>query len=268
MRDEDVEAVVEVCEAALWGPLDDRGRPWARGRVEHLLSTDPRGAFVAEHENAVVGTAMALRREGLWGLSLLALDDGVRGRGLGRRLVDATLAYAEDARVRIVLSAEHPAAMRLYATSGFALRPCVSLAGVVTARPPRQDGVRHGDERDAGWIDAVARTVRGAGYGPDVAHWLDAGAQLRCVDERAWCLVRGGKLACLHALDEAAAVALLRDHLATATESVQIDFLTAGQDWAVHTGLEAGLALSPDGPLFVAGELGTAAPWIPSGAYL
>ena len=34
------------------------------------------------------------------------------------------------------------------------------------------------------------------------------------------------------------------------------------------TGLDARLALSPDGPMFAGGTLGPLAPYIPSGAYL
>jgi hypothetical protein len=36
----------------------------------------------------------------------------------------------------------------------------------------------------------------------------------------------------------------------------------------VAIALEAGLALSPDGPLFVAGDVGPLRPYIPSGPYL
>ena len=39
-------------------------------------------------------------------------------------------------------------------------------------------------------------------------------------------------------------------------------------DWAIQTGLAAGLLLSPDGPLFTRGTLGPLRPWIPSGALL
>jgi hypothetical protein len=49
---------------------------------------------------------------------------------------------------------------------------------------------------------------------------------------------------------------------------VTVDFLTAGQDWAVRACLDAGLALSPDGPFFTGGDLGPLRPYVPSGAYL
>jgi hypothetical protein len=50
--------------------------------------------------------------------------------------------------------------------------------------------------------------------------------------------------------------------------TVEMEFLTAGNDWAVDVGLAAGLALTPEGPVFVRGQLGTLRPFIPSGAYL
>ena len=50
--------------------------------------------------------------------------------------------------------------------------------------------------------------------------------------------------------------------------TVNVDFLTAGQDWALPVCLAARLPLSPDGPMFAGGQLGPLAPYIPSGAYL
>jgi hypothetical protein len=50
--------------------------------------------------------------------------------------------------------------------------------------------------------------------------------------------------------------------------TLTVDFLTAGQDWAIRACLDAGLALSPDGPLFAGGDVGPLRPYIPSGAYL
>jgi hypothetical protein len=50
--------------------------------------------------------------------------------------------------------------------------------------------------------------------------------------------------------------------------TVNVDFLTAGQDWALPVCLAARLSLSPDGPMFAGGSLGPLAPYIPSGAYL
>ena len=86
------------------------------------------------------------------------------------------------------------------------------------------------------------------------------GARVRCAGERAWMVGRGPKVAALLDHDEEAAAVLLADHLAGIGpgESVELLFVTSGQDWAVQAGLEAGLALTPDGPVFTRGTLGIA----------
>jgi hypothetical protein len=70
--------------------------------------------------------------------------------------------------------------------------------------------------------------------------------------------------------DEDAATRVLNAALAAARPgaTVEVDFLTAGQDWAVRACLDAGLSLSPEGPMFTGGELGPLRPYLPSGAYL
>ena len=268
MRPADVEPLIDIGAASLWGPVAPAIRPRQFLRIAHFLGTDPGGAWTAEHDGVPVGCALAIVREGLWGLSLLMLDERHRGRGAGRALVEASLAYGADAPNGIVLSSEHPAAMRLYATAGFELRPCVAFGGMVTSRPRVPDVVREGTIADAAWMDDVARTVRGAAYGPDLERWLADDARLRCVEGRGWMVTRGSEVKALLALDDEAGTALIEAFLAEARETVEVLFLTAGQDWAVRAGLAAGLVLSPEGPVFTRGGLGTLRPWIPSGAYL
>jgi hypothetical protein len=72
------------------------------------------------------------------------------------------------------------------------------------------------------------------------------------------------------ARDDEAATDLLWSCLGRgpAGESVHVDFVAERNDWAIRVALDAGLALSPDGPVFVRGETGPFAPYLPSGAYL
>jgi hypothetical protein len=72
------------------------------------------------------------------------------------------------------------------------------------------------------------------------------------------------------ARDDAAAQDLLWSALAAADPgtTVSVDFLSAGQDWAIDVCLRAGLALSPDGPIFTAGDVGPLRPYVPSGPWL
>ena len=168
MRTDDVEAVLAVAGETLWhdGPSDGW---WRRARAEHLLATDPDGAWVATDGGDVVGVAMALVRERLWGLSLLAVSEHAQGRENERK--PSTISWRRSA-------SENPAAMRIYATSGFALWPCVALAGDVRFRPERPAAVGEATAADHGWMDDVARAVRGGPYSGELPLWQARDAQL------------------------------------------------------------------------------------------
>jgi hypothetical protein len=243
-----------------------------RRRVAHLGRTDPGGAWVAERDGEVVGVALALIREGIWGFSLFAVAPELQGRGVGRRLLEAAFAYGADARGHIILSTASPAAMRRYARLGLELRPCVAAAGIVDpARRPVADGVREAGPEGIAVADAIGREVRGAGHGPDLEVLLEGpGTRLLLCDDRAFAVTRDDRVMVVAGRDEDAATRVLDAALAAARPgaSVEVDFLTAGQDWAVRACLDAGLSLSPDGPMFTGGELGPLRPYLPSGAYL
>jgi len=206
-------------------------------------------------------------RERLWGLSFLAVAERARGLGAGRGLMRAACATLDRAPGALILSSEHPAAMRLYATSGFELRPCVAAAGPVRFRPERPPAVRDLGDDDVGWMDDVARTVRGGPYSRDLHLWRARDASFMGIEGRGWLAALGGHLLTLVAIDEEAAALVLRAHLARVPDA-EIDFISAGHDWAVAECLAAGLALSPDGPMYVRGRPGTLAPYLPNGAFL
>jgi hypothetical protein len=44
--------------------------------------------------------------------------------------------------------------------------------------------------------------------------------------------------------------------------------VTANNQWAIRVAVEARLSIAPHGPLFVRGQIGPMAPYLPSGAYL
>ena len=96
------------------------------------------------------------------------------------------------------------------------------------------------------------------------------GVGRRLLEDRAFAVVREDRLTLLAGLDEPSATRVLNAALATVPPGATfaVDFLTAGQDWAVRACLDAGLALSPDGPMFTGGDLGPMRPYLPSGAYL
>jgi len=111
-------------EEALW-------RERGRARVAHLQRTDPEGAWVAELDGEVVGLALSLVRDDVWGLSLFAVKPGLQGQGLGGRVLAPALEYAEGCRGAIILSSPDPRAMRRYFRAGFRIKPCLAAAGQI-----------------------------------------------------------------------------------------------------------------------------------------
>jgi GNAT superfamily N-acetyltransferase len=242
-------------------------------RVRHLLETDPDGSWVAEAEDGeIVGVALALVREGIWGLSLLGVKPGLQGQGVGARLLAAALRTLEGCRGGIILASTDPRALRRYFRAGFALRPCVAAAGPINrSRIPAGLRTREGSfEDDRELLDAVSRHVRGASHAVDVPRMLDLGGQLLVHDDGGWAVVRDGSPLVLAAYEDAVAADLLWSCFAAGApgESVHIDFVAAGHDWAIAVALDMGLTLGAEGPVFVRGQTGTLAPYLPSGAFL
>jgi GNAT superfamily N-acetyltransferase len=275
MRDEDVADADRVCLDVLYTML--AGEPESvraarqHARIRHLLNTDPGGCWVAEHDGRVQGVALALVREGVWGFSLFGLAEALQGRGVGRALFERSWEYGAGARGHLILSSTNASAMAIYARSGLPIRPCVAFAGIPdVSRAPDLDGVEEAGEAGIPLADAIGRELRGAGHGRDLPVPMAHGARLLVFEDRAFALARGGQIVMLGARDEQAAQRMLWALFVTAGPgaTVNVDFITAGQDWALPVCLDARLALSPDGPMFAGGTLGPLVPYIPSGAYL
>jgi GNAT superfamily N-acetyltransferase len=275
MRDEDVVDADRVCVEVLYttfsGEAEAVRAARQHARIRHLLETDPGGSWVAEHDGRVAGVGLALIREGVWGFSLFGVADALQGRGIGRELFARCWDYGAGARGHLILSSTHPQAMATYAHTGLRIRPSVAAAGIPDlARAPDLDGVLDAGAAGIPVADAIGRELRGAGHGRDLPVPMAHGARLLVFEDRAFALARGSNLIALGARDEQAAQRMLWGAFVTAGPgaTVNVDFLTAGQDWALPVCLDAGLALSPDGPMFAGGALGPLAPYIPSGAYL
>lgn len=244
-------------------------------RVAHLLETDPDGAWVAEGEDgAVVGVALSIVREGVWGLSLLGVDPELQSRGVGRGLLEGSLQTLDGCRGGIILATTDPRALRSYFRAGFRLVPCVAAAGQINrSRIPAGLQARPGaleDARDRALIDAASRRVRGASHAADVETLRAAGCALLVHDDGGWAMARDGSPVVLAAQTDAAAADLLWSCFAAGPPgaTVHVDFIAHDNDWAVQVALDMGLSLSTEGPVFLRGETGTFAPYLPSGAYL
>jgi GNAT superfamily N-acetyltransferase len=246
-------------------------------RHRHFLTHDPAGSWVAVDDGQVIGCALALRRDSLWGLSLLVVDPRSQSSGAGRRLLEATFGYSAGCERSVILSSTDPRAMRAYATSGFDLHAQVEGKGEPDrAALPALDGrVRFQTTVEPAWADTIDRAVRGAARGDD--HLRLAGGQavfvVDDVDGKGYAYLRfreQAEVAALAATDDATATALLWRCLAHAAELGQpalVSDLNAGQQWAIRVAYAARLKVTPAGPVFWRGGEPPAS-YLPSGAYL
>ena len=245
-----------------------------RRRVRHFLTHDPDGSWVAEADGKVIGVSLALRRDRLWGLSLLAVIPSTQSRGVGRALFDAALAYADPGAPAVILSSRDPRAMHRYASAGFDLHPQMQASGPpdLGSRPGDLVTVRDGTEADFELADAVDVAVRGAPRGPD--HELLAAMSVMFVADhgahRGYAYLQGGRVRTVAATDEPTAVALLWRSLVHASDlgvDATVEHMDGSQQWALRAAAQARLSLAPSGPVFWRNGAPLPA-YLPSGPYL
>jgi ribosomal protein S18 acetylase RimI-like enzyme len=243
-----------------------------RARLVHLLTTDPGGSWVAEDDDGqVVGIAQGLIRDDLWVLSLFGVAPRAQERGVGRELLAAAVEYGSTAPAGMILSSRDPRAMRRYTAAGFDLHPSVTAIGEVTGdlRGLVSGAVRDGGPADLGFAADFDRRTRRGAHGPDTEHLLSEGCRLMVLEGRGYVLARAAKPVFLAAESEEAATDLLASCLSRAErdEFIEVNWLTAGQQWAIKVVLQAGLVLHPVGPVMIRGLPAPPRCYLPSGAY-
>jgi GNAT superfamily N-acetyltransferase len=242
-------------------------------RIAHLLGIDPAGSWVAIDgtDEEVVGLSQALVREDVWVLSLLGVSPRCQDRGTGRALLDAALAYGEQAPFGLILCSRDPRAARRYSRAGFDLHPSVTAWGRVDRRrlPRSIAAVQDATAADAGFAADLDLRLRGGSHGPDLEHLLAEGCRWLVLPDRGYTIARGAKPVVLAAVDEMSATDLLFAVLATSAndEVVELNWLTDSQQWAIRAAVEAGLELHPVGPVMTRGLVGPPGPYLPSGAF-
>jgi GNAT superfamily N-acetyltransferase len=268
-------AALDEADGAAPRPLTEDVMARIRLRYRHFLANDPAGSWVATSDGEVVGLALALKREGLWGLSLFAVDPAAQLSGIGRQLLDAALTYAEGCDRATILSTHDPRAMRLYATSDFELFPQVGAHGEVdrAALPALSGRVRAGSVADADWADDVDRAVRGAARGPDHVR-MATDMPMFAIDDvegRGYAYVRNdGIVYTVAGTNDETATTLLWQclaHLSDLGVAVSVDHMPAEQQWAIRASYRARLKVKPDGPAYWRNGR-PANSYLPSGAYL
>ncbi len=246
-------------------------------RTRHFLGTDPHGSWVAEDDDgAIIGMSQSFVREDYWMLSQLGAVPGVQGRGVGRELLGLALSHGDPASPGTIQCSRDPKAMALYAGHGFALHPAVAGWGIM--RPgsrlrPLEVQRFEPPEVTRGHLDVVSsidRSVRGSARTLDVVAMLGhAGNRLLLHEDQAYAVAADDRIVALGARQAESARLVLRAMLAEAPpgETIEVNWLTSAQQWAIDVVVEAGIELQPQGPVMVRGMPGPPSPYIPSGGY-
>jgi GNAT superfamily N-acetyltransferase len=247
-----------------------------QNRTRHFLGTDPGGSWVADDNGTIVGMSQSTVREGYWMLSQLGAIPGRQGRGLGRELLRLALSYGDPESPGTIQCSRDPKAMALYSSFGFSLHPVVAAWGhlrpgkvtrpaVVTRHEP--DDVT---EAQLDTVAAIDRHVRGSARTIDIEMMLsEEGNRLLLHDDQAYAVAKDERIVTLGARNEESAALVLRTMLAESPEgeTIEVNWLTSAQQWAIRVLTQAGIELQPYGPVMVRGMPGPPTPYIPSGGY-
>jgi ribosomal protein S18 acetylase RimI-like enzyme len=286
MTEDDVPAAVAAFESGMLGIAAGLGMPVTgnsiqderrrQDRTRHFLGTDPGGSWVAEEGETIVGMSQSFVREDYWMLSQLGTVPGRQGRGVGRDLLKLALSHGDPQSPGTIQCSRDPKAMALYTGFGFTLHPVVTAWGAIrpgtVTRPP--DVVRFEPdevgERELDVVDAIDREVRGSARAVDIVAMLaQPGNRLLLHGDQGYAVTKDERIVTLGARQEESAALVLRAMLAEAPagETIEVNWLTAGQQWAVREVVAAGIELQPYGPVMVRGMDGPPRPYIPSGGF-
>jgi ribosomal protein S18 acetylase RimI-like enzyme len=252
---------------------DERRR---QDRTRHFLGTDPGGSWVADDEGTIVGLSQSFVREDYWVLSQLGTVPGRQGLGHGRELLRLALSYGDPASPGTIQCSRDPKAMALYSSFGFDMHPVVAAFGRLrpgaVERPVEVTRYEPDEVTDAvlALVTAIDRKVRGSTRTVDIVSMLSQpGTHLLLHLDQAYAVAKDERMVTLGARNEESASLVLRAMLAEAPEgeTIEINWLTSGQQWAIHVVTQAGIELVPYGPVMVRGMNGPPSPYLPSGGY-
>ena len=286
MTDADVGAAVAAFDSGLLAMLARHGLPVTANsiqderrrldRTRHFLGTDPDGSWVAEDGGTVVGMSQSFVREDYWMLSQLGTVPGRQGRGVGRELLRLALSHGDPDSPGTIQCSRDPKAMALYTSFGFVLHPVVAAWGAMrpgaVVRPADVRRLEPDEvaERELEVVSGIDRAVRGSARKVDIVAMLaQPGTRLLLHGDQAYAVAKDERIVTLGARQEESATLVLRAMLAEAPpgETIEINWLTSAQHWAISEVVRAGIELQPYGPVMVRGMDGPPSPYIPNGGF-
>ncbi len=256
MHLDDVESAERL--RARGGSRNDTHPQWRR-LTEHLLGTDPAGAWVAEVGTELVGFASSCRRDLLWILASHAVAPDADRQGVGAALLGAALTHSRGCLRGMLSATADPLDFRRFRSAGFDLHPQMRLQGVVDRSSlPVVEHVHEGTAGDVHLLDSLDRRLRDAAHGVDHS-LLRESCALLVTDRPAgsgYAYVDGrGQVVLLAATHRRTAADLLWQGLALTAPGteVSLEHVTAANHWAIDVGLAAGLEVSTSGYLGLRG---------------
>jgi GNAT superfamily N-acetyltransferase len=201
IRPEEIEEVWRVHVAASNDLMMRRGRPAARPADAPVasdaragLASDPDGYFCAVEEGRIRGMVSALVRGRVWYLSMLFVQPGEQGKGLGRALLERAIADGEarGTEIRCTWATLDPRAQARYVMAGMAPRwPIYRLDGDAAAVGRLMERAGRDSREvpcDPGVAEKLTAEVFGYDRAGDLAHWRGDGGTAVAIE-------RGGELA-------------------------------------------------------------------------
>jgi len=181
---EDAATCGEICYrafAAISGahnfPCDFPNAAAATHVISSLFSHPGFYCVVAESEGRILGSNAMDERSLIAGIGPITVDPGTQNRGVGRKLMQAVIDRANQARpagMRLVQAAFHNRSLSLYASLGFDVREplsCVQGSPLEKTIPGCTVRPAHGSDAEA--CNALARRIHGFDRGGELAEAIE-----------------------------------------------------------------------------------------------
>jgi len=111
LEERDIDAAIALTDLEAWG--------YTREDFRRLLALSPDGCFVAERDERVVGVLTTTTYDGLAFLGAVIVVPELRGKGVGKEMMEAALAHLRKTGVRTVRLNAYLNAIPFYERLGF-----------------------------------------------------------------------------------------------------------------------------------------------------